>query len=260
MNLIPLKKRLRTLSARLGLYRPLRNLTNLIRGCSNTGTEEVNFYRRFAGPGRLVFDVGANRGQSSEHFIALGARVVAFEPQQELHNQIRQLCGHSDRLVIEGCALGDKVGEETLYLAEYDQVASMRPDWEGVRCGSTTIPVSTLDLMITTHGIPDYCKIDAEGWELQVLSGLNKPIPVISFEYHSKTREIARAKEVMERIASLGDYYANPRATKGSGFIFDEAKPLRTLIDSFEGADWVSGYGDIFCSLEPKLLGSSDQA
>lgn len=256
MNLISLKKRIRSLSAKLGLYRTLRNLANRMRGCSNHSADELNFYKRFAGPGKLVFDVGANRGQSSEHFISLGAHVVAFEPQKELHAQILQLCGKSERLVIEGCALGDKIGEETLYLAEYDQVASMRSDWEGVRCGSTTIPVSTLDQMIKNHGTPDYCKIDAEGWELQVLSGLNYAIPVISFEYHASKEEMTKTRKVMERIATLGDYHANPKSDDGAGFIFPQPVPLRDFIDSFENADWISGYGDIFCSLDPSILAS----
>jgi len=257
MNFVAFKKRLRVVSAKLGFYRPLRNFVRFLRGSKQDHQEVTSFYQKFVGAGKLVFDVGANRGQSSEHYIALGADVVAFEPQEELHDQIRQLCGKSDRLVIEGCALGDEVGEETLYLTEYDQVASMRPDWEGVRCGTKVIPVSTLDAMIVKHGKPDYCKIDAEGWELQVLSGLSSPIPLISFEYHSRDNELAKAGEVMERIASIGDYFANPRPNGGDGFQFADPVPISKLLDTLNTDDWSSagqGYGDLFCSLDPTLL------
>ena len=39
------------------------------------------FYSGFIGKGDLVFDIGAHLGNRSEAWLALGARVIAAEPQ-----------------------------------------------------------------------------------------------------------------------------------------------------------------------------------
>src|SRR5262245_55918355 len=41
------------------------------------------FYSSFLAPGDLCFDVGANIGNRVKIFLAIGARVVAVEPQRE---------------------------------------------------------------------------------------------------------------------------------------------------------------------------------
>jgi hypothetical protein len=40
-----------------------------------------------------------------------------------------------------------------------------------------------MDNLIVKYGIPKFCKIDVEGYELQVLKGLHQPIPFLSIEY-----------------------------------------------------------------------------
>ena len=37
-------------------------------------------------------------------------------------------------------------------------------------------------MLIASHGLPAYIKIDVEGYELQVLQGLHQPIRALSFE------------------------------------------------------------------------------
>ena len=43
--------------------------------------------------------------------------------------------------------------------------------------------MTTLDALIENYGMPDFIKIDVEGYELEVLKGLTQPIRMISFEY-----------------------------------------------------------------------------
>lgn len=256
MDKIIFRKRVRAVAARLGILRPLRAIVFKLRGGTN-GNREVDFLSRFINAESLVFDVGANRGQSSENYIKLGARVVAFEPQEDLHPEIRQLCRKSPRLVIASCGLGSREEVKRFFLTSYDQTASLRDDWEGERIGEKSIHVSTLDHQIAIHGMPSYCKIDVEGWELEVLKGLSRPIKIISFEYHQSAKEIEKAKEVLLRIKELGDYFCNIKQSADDVFLMAEFIPIAVFADMFPGQlnpAPVTGYGDIYCVIDPSLI------
>ena len=70
----------------------------------------------------------------------------------------------------------------------------------------TALPIrmTTLDELIARHGEPQFCKIDVEGFEHEVLSGLSRPLRALSFEYLPIAAE--RAVACVERLATLGDY------------------------------------------------------
>jgi FkbM family methyltransferase len=256
MNYLLFKKRIRALAVKTGFFRPLRNLVFRLRG-GDSHDAELTFHRSFLREGMLVFDVGANRGQSSETFLALGARVVAFEPQTELHGEISQACRRDKRLTILPLGLGAREESRTFFKTAYDQVASLRDDWEGVRIGETVIEISTLDLQIARFGVPDFCKIDVEGWEIHVFEGLTQALPLVSFEYHITEGETQKAIAVLKRIASLGPCHCNIREPGTKDFSLSEPLPIADFIQRFPdhlGMRLTAGYGDIFCSTSPERI------
>jgi FkbM family methyltransferase len=253
INTIRLGRIVRRISTKLGIFSLLRKFVFICRGNRQPAIDR-KFYEQILKPGDLVFDVGANRGQSSECFIGIGARVIAFEPQIDLHNEIRQICGRSGLLTVDPSALGKKEEKRKLFLTEYDQVASLREDWEGIRIGESVVKISTLDNKIFEYGSPRYCKIDVEGWEYEVILGLGQQLEIISFEYHLSESEIIAAKKVLLRLTELGSYWCNVRESSAEEFFLPNFVEISNFLERFPnrlGVPLRDGYGDIFAVLDP---------
>jgi FkbM family methyltransferase len=150
----------------------------------------ISFYKQLLSSGDLVFDVGANIGNRIEAFLACDAKVIAVEPQPSCSSQLEKKFG--SRIIIEKIGLGEEEGELEMHLSTDSTVSTFNTDfikatkqrfkyskWND----KIKIPISTLDALIKKYGIPKFCKIDVEGFELQVLKGLQCPIPIISLEY-----------------------------------------------------------------------------
>jgi hypothetical protein len=74
-----------------------------------------------------------------------------------------------------------------------------------------TVKVDTLDALIAKHGRPDFCKIDVEGFELQVLQGLTAELPMLQFEYQPWM--IESALQCIEHLTNSGAYRFNLTAS-----------------------------------------------
>jgi FkbM family methyltransferase len=152
------------------------------------------FYRRLLPSGVLVFDIGANRGEFSAVFLSLGARVVAVEPNPDCVRHIQLT--YPDVTVL-GAVVGARGGISSLNVSdEIDGISSVSEEWIAVMqrenpgyVGKWTrrlaVPMVTLDAMIEHFGMPDYIKIDVEGFEQTVLAGLSAQPALLSFEFNS---------------------------------------------------------------------------
>lgn len=93
--------------------------------------------------------------------------------------------------------------------------------------------------LVTAH-TPDYCKIDVEGWEVEVLKGLHQAVAIISLEYHVSPSETPRAIEALRRLATLGCLLLQPprgheqRLSRLYAATFSSRHPLP--VESFAGA------------------------
>ncbi|HEY5980463.1 MAG TPA: FkbM family methyltransferase [Microlunatus sp.] len=176
----------------------------------------TRFYGQFLRPGDLAFDLGAHVGNRVRVFRRLGARVVAVEPQPDLLTVLRLLYGRDPGIRIEACGVAASSGTGTLHLSTrtptvssfaegwIDEV-STDPSFRRVRWDTALpVPMLTLDELIARHGEPRFCKIDVEGFELDVLTGLSRPLPALSFEYIPVAAE--RAIACVRRLADLGAY------------------------------------------------------
>jgi FkbM family methyltransferase len=176
----------------------------------------LSFYQQFISKGDLCFDVGANIGNRTGIFLALGAKVIAVEPQKECAKLLKIRFGN--KISLEKCALGKSEGKGAIYISETSEISSLSKDWisavskhrfKDKQWNQTEeVEISTLDKLISLHGVPKFCKIDVEGFEEEVLGGLSQPIPVISFEYTLPER-IVNIKNCLDQLSRLGVFECN---------------------------------------------------
>jgi len=175
------------------------------------------FYAQFVRPGDVTFDIGSHVGDRIGSFRRLGAQVVAVEPQPLCARAIRAIYGGDDQVTVVEAACGAEPGTVTLRVntanptvstasPRFIRAADGAPGWEHERWDEVIeVPVTTLDALIARHGVPAFAKIDVEGYEDQVLAGLSRPLPALSFEFTTIARDMAgRCLDRLERLGAYG--------------------------------------------------------
>ncbi|WP_284653712.1 FkbM family methyltransferase [Flavobacterium terrisoli] len=155
-----------------------------------TQYKNKKFYAQFIGKGDLCFDIGANIGVKSKLFLSLGANVIAFEPQTACRKSLEKLKKEYSLFDYYPIAVGAENEEKELFLANHTEVATLSQAFINYFSGEEiqwnakeTVTVKKLEYLIDTFGLPNYCKIDVEGYEFDILSHLKSKIPIVEFEF-----------------------------------------------------------------------------
>ncbi len=244
-----LKSKTRRLAVASGLYRP-GLYSRLVDSTHRTRFDgDVGFFKELVESGGLCFDVGAHSGEKTEAMLKAGMRVVAFEPQPQCVAELQARCRpYRENLRVCQGGVGAVSGEATFFVSNNSVMSSFHPDW-GDASSSVRVPIMTLDHAIARYGAPDFCKIDVEGWEFEVLKGLTCAIPLLAFEFHHGDREVKTARDCLAYLSRFGELKINVTPAESNAFFFDQWKPLDEFLtlfpDHFRGRDGFH-YGDIF--------------
>jgi FkbM family methyltransferase len=138
-------------------------------------------------PVQVIFDVGANEGQTSKHLAREFPRaaIYAFEPSKVTHDILRSRMAEFSQVLPRQIALGDSPGRKSLLI---------EPGWTQMNrivdhAGETPlecveqVQVTTIDEFCTSESISriDILKTDTEGYDLQVLRGGDKMLEAVQY-------------------------------------------------------------------------------
>ncbi|HZA89646.1 MAG TPA: FkbM family methyltransferase [Solirubrobacterales bacterium] len=252
---------------RVGLYRPLRAVYHraLKPGNVESRRRDREFFRAFVPHGGLAFDIGANIGHRTEAFLALGARVVAVEPNPALSRRVERRL-RSSRLTVLSAAVGAEPGRAELHLGISHVYSTLSSEWiarvhdaeaDERWAGTIMVDVATLDGLIDRYGSPEFVKIDVEGFEVEVLRGLTRAVPAMSFEFQRSALDMTR--DCVDMVDRLGTYEYNFTPPERLEFALDEWTDSGTLLERLDAfrQDPVNSYGDVYARrpLRPMAAG-----
>ncbi len=161
----------------------------------------------------LCFDVGANVGNRTRLFLVLGAHVVAVEPQIHCADFLAREFTCNSQFSLVRKALGAADGIAELQISNADTISSLSNAWiDAVKKSGRfsdysweqkqTVSVTTLDWLISQYGVPDFIKIDVEGFEYEVIKGLTQPVKALSFEFTPEYFDVTVL--CLEHLESIG--------------------------------------------------------
>ena len=170
----------------------------------------------------LIFDIGFNVGEFTQTCFNKykECSVIAVEANPNLCNAVSQHFFTNYNFSLLNNLASNKEGEEIDFYISHNATGVSTASTEFMENSRFTkgskhlgensinwaapikVQSTTVDAMIERYGMPDLIKIDVEGYELNVLSGLTQKANDICFEWHEEERD--NLYKILEHLQSLG--------------------------------------------------------
>lgn len=219
--------------------------------------KQRRFYQALLRPGDLAFDIGAHVGNRARAMRGAGARVVACEPQEPFATFLQRSLPRDIVLVRKAVGPAEAMAQmdvSTLHptvsslSTDFATQAAQAPGFGHVRWDRRQqVQMTTLDRLIAQHGLPQFVKIDVEGFEADVLAGLSQPLPLLSVEYLPAFRD--RTLAVLDLLAALGSYRFNAVSGETTEFQWPEWRDTQAVRDWLALLPADAGSGDLYARL-----------
>jgi FkbM family methyltransferase len=162
---------------------------------------------------KLIFDIGGNWGLFTDKCIQQypDAKVIIVEANENLYFNLSEKYSNNKNVVVINYLLSDSVGDyKDFYICDADQISTASIDWINKSRFSndfswhppTQVKTITLDSLIKIFGKPTLIKVDVEGYEFTVLSGLTQKVGEICFEWSEE--EFEKTDKCSNHLQSLG--------------------------------------------------------
>lgn len=184
----------------------------------------------------LIFDIGANIGNLTHFFLEKSQKIVCFEANPGLVEILRNRF-YGKNVVVDSRGLSDKIEIRDFFLSNAHTISTFATEWiENSRFTneyswdrSVKVLTTTLDSAIHEYGIPDFVKVDVEGYELTVFKGLKKLYENTTFGFEWAEEQYESVCRIIEMVTAIGyDLFA---------FTYED-KP--TFGDELEWGKWES--------------------
>jgi FkbM family methyltransferase len=159
-------------------------------------------------PGDLVFDCGANVGVSCYHFSILvgpSGRVISFEPDQTNVGYLRKnISRHRlENVTVVEAALGGEDGSAK-FISEGTLSSGMAHLLARSSSGDVIeVPVLSLETAFKRFGVPNFCKIDIEGAEIEALESAAKCFSSLKINFVVDTDHWVNGEPTAKRIEDI---------------------------------------------------------
>lgn len=172
----------------------------------------------------VVFDVGANEGQSVARFSAMvpGCEIHSFEPSPSTFALLTANAG--TRAQVSNVAVGAYAGMIEFHdntVSVMSSALSLGKDGWGDDTRIIEVPQITLDNYCAEHGVAriDLLKTDTQGYDLEVLRGADRMLS-------------AGSVDLVLTEVNFSEMYANQgRADRLFGYLFDRGFHLVSVYD-----------------------------
>jgi FkbM family methyltransferase len=145
---------------------------------------------------KLLFDIGANRGLYTDANIDKYDLCILVEANPALANFLESKYRGNEKIRLENVIISNKESE-TFYVSNADTISTVDREWitQSRFSGNYTwqpvegISTVSLDSLIQKYGIPQFLKVDVEGYEYNVLQSLTQKVPSLCFEWAEEKKE-----------------------------------------------------------------------
>ena len=185
------------------------------------------FYSKLISKDNLCFDIGANIGKKSKIFLSLKAKVIAFEPQNSCLPYLEEIKNKNSNFDFFKLGVGSSNEEKILSIGSHIEISTFSDNFKNYFeddksywNNTEKVNIRTLNSIIEEYQIPHFCKIDVEGYEIEILKNLSYKIPIIEFEFTGGF--IDETMQIIEKLDTLGDCKFNYILNENSKFQLNE--------------------------------------